>query len=98
MSAADARMPPKPWGANGDRLDPWNAVRASTTNSPSTPSLTATMIVLKRALSRMPATRTSVTPSTSTTAVRLTVPPSPGGLAIEAGMVMEKTDCTRSRR
>ena len=48
-------MPLVPSGANGVRLPESNAVNASTMNSSSTPSLTNTITVLARALSRKPA-------------------------------------------
>jgi len=47
-------MPPVPSGVNGVRLSLVNAVTPSTRTSPRIASLTITMIVLARALSRMP--------------------------------------------
>ena len=57
-----------------------------------------TMTVLVRALSLIPAIRSAATPATSTTAGTFTLPPSPGGSAIEAGSVMPKSESSSSFR
>jgi len=96
MSAAALEMPLKPSGANGVKWSPVNAVRPATTKKARTTSLKTTSPVFARALSRTPISSRVITPTTSTTAGRLTTPPSPGGAAIAVGRAMPKTESRRS--
>src|SRR3954447_19671217 len=96
ITDAAVTVPSRPFGANGCRLPESNAVTPSTRNSASTASLMNTMIVLVRALSRMPTQSTAVTASTMKTAGRLNEPPSPGGAASEPGSVKPNSGAARS--
>src|SRR3954466_962928 len=96
MTEAAVTTPPTPSGANGLRLPPSKTVTATTTKNASTASLTKTIIVLKRALSRMPTQSTAVIASTMKTAGRLNEPPSPGGAASESGSVNPNSESARS--
>ena len=68
----------------------------SAMNSASTTSLIATMIVFARAVSRTPIISTAVTASTRKAAGTFTVPPSPGGLAIDSGSERPNSESSSS--
>src|SRR4051812_20916614 len=81
---------------NGDRLSELNAVNASAMNSSRMPLLMKTMIVFVRVLLRTPEISRAATASTMNTAGTLTVPPSPGGLAIASGRVKPNAESSSS--
>ena len=54
------------------------------------------MMLLARALSRMPTHRTAVMSRTMKTAGRLNVPPSPGGPASDSGSAKPNSESSRS--
>ncbi len=85
-------MPEKPCGAKLSKWAPSKALKASPQNMSRIRILTATMTALARADSRTPAISTPATASTTKTAGTLTLPPSPGGFAIDAGRLVPKTE------
>jgi hypothetical protein len=89
-------MPLKPLGANGVKWSPVKAVMPTTTKKASTRILKITIAVFVRALWRTPRSSSVITATTSTTAGRLTTPPSPGGWAIEFGRATPKTESRMS--
>lgn len=77
MVAAAAETPAAPAAQKASNRSTSNAVKPTTTNSPSTASLMITMMVLTRADSLAPRTSRSMQSSTSTTAGRLIHPVGP---------------------
>ena len=88
MSAAPSITPVKPLGAKSLKLSLVKAVTPTTMKKASTASLMTTITVLLRVLSRTPKISSAVTARTSAAAGTFTVPPSPGGRAIESERVM----------
>ena len=91
-------MPLKPLGAKFEKWSPLKAVNATAMKNSSTPIFVMTITVLVRALSLIPAMSSAATPRTRKTAGRFTLPPSPGGSAIDAGREMPNRDSSSSLR
>ena len=96
MTPAAEVMPSVPCGLKGVKLPLLNAVKAVTMKKSRTRSLTPTMIVLTRALSRVPRTSSRVIASTMKTAGRLKTPPSDGDFAMASGSVTPKVGSRNS--
>jgi hypothetical protein len=77
-------------------LSELKAVKASAMKRIRIPALMNTMIVFVRVLLRTPEISRTATASTMKTAGRLTVPPSPGGLAIASGSVNPNAESSSS--
>jgi hypothetical protein len=98
MSAAADSMPLKPFGAKSEKWSPLKAVRATTMKNSNTVIFVITMTVFERADWRTPAISTPAIASTRKAAGRFASPPSPGGSAIDSGMVMPKSESSSSVR
>ena len=68
-------IPDQPYGANGDQFSGFTNLKPASRKKSTAASLIATMVALKRALSRMPITSRAVIASTISTAGRLITAP-----------------------
>lgn len=97
-SEAPEVTPATPAGAKSARLSCWKALKAMTQKSSRMPIFSTAMIAVARALSRTPRTSRTAASSITTTAGRLTTPPSPGGLESASGSRSPTRLCSSSLR